>query len=510
MSTSTQSTTTPTAFLVSTHRSGLLRETDSHLILSREWDKFLDTVTHIEAREGSPRSYEVVEAIVDNDGSKDEGAICNILEVPEIELIQWVDTVSKTPKSSDLSTRAIFFLGPTEASRYSYKSPWYSDNDSYQKIDMPFSKAGHLAILDKFNLPIALASNIAIIWPHFQKYTLRPRVKAEENCLGFTMCIGAYGFLDINVCISISYSPKKGTVNAFLHGCTSDQQKDLKEELNRLSILSGHPLLLPLIIILMSLDVIQFKVNGQWNQLLEVETRSGQTGAPAVHTGGLNVKKVDVKDFDKVTREVLGVIQYTTDAQCHVEQLLVTIEEMQKCVGTVRDAAKATKSDNTIGYIEKSSLMISEALDFCCHTTKTIVSSIKAVEQRAQAQQSAIYSYISQQEAHEQRKQAVSTGHIAVASKRDSSAMKGIAVLTMFFLPGTFFATLFSMPVMDFSVDDGHKPGSRKFFWLYWAISVPVTIVVFMVYGAFRFYTDRKHRREDRLVEVEADVTKTW
>ncbi|KAK2803199.1 hypothetical protein FQN50_007066 [Emmonsiellopsis sp. PD_5] len=509
MSTSTQSTTAPTAFLVSTHRSGLLKETDSHIIVSRERDKFLDTITHIGAREGFPRSYEVVEAIVDSDGSQDEGAICNVLEVPETELIQWLDTVSKTPRSPDLSTRARFLLGPTGTSRYSYTSPWYPDNDSYQKIDMPFSKAGHLAILDKFNLPMALTSDAAILWPHFQKYTLRPRVKTEENCIGFTMCIGSYGFLDINACISISYNPIKGTVNAFLHGCTSDQQKALKEELNRLSILSGHPLLLPMIIILMSLDVIQAKVNGQWTQLLEVETRSGQTGAPAVHTGS-NVEKVDVKDFDKVTREVLGVIQYTTDAQCHVEQLLVTIEEIQKCVGVVRDAAKAAKSDHAIGYIEKCSLMISEALDFCCHTTKVVLSSIKSVEQRAQAQQSAIYSYIGQQEALEQRKQALSTGHIAIASKRDSSAMKGIAVLTMFFLPGTFFATFFSMPVMDFSIDDGHAPASRKFFWLYWAISVPVTIVVFMVYGAFRFYTDRRHRREDRLVDVEADVTKTW
>ena len=51
-----------------------------------------------------------------------------------------------------------------------------------------------------------------------------------------------------------------------------------------------------------------------------------------------------------------------------------------------------------------------------------------------------MYNYIAQQEARFQRDMSTYSKRIAEASKRDSSAMKGIAILTMVFLPSTFVA----------------------------------------------------------------------
>lgn len=56
--------------------------------------------------------------------------------------------------------------------------------------------------------------------------------------------------------------------------------------------------------------------------------------------------------------------------------------------------------------------------------------------------------------------------------------MKTIAVLTMFFLPGTFFAALFSMPSLGWDQD---QPGK---FVVYWACVVPVTVLTFALWAA--------------------------
>ena len=56
---------------------------------------------------------------------------------------------------------------------------------------------------------------------------------------------------------------------------------------------------------------------------------------------------------------------------------------------------------------------------------------------------------------------------IAEETKADGAAMKTIAALTMVFLPGTFLASVFSMPMLD-----GAKLS------LYVAIVVPLTVVV--------------------------------
>ncbi|KAK8134157.1 hypothetical protein PG984_006169 [Apiospora sp. TS-2023a] len=72
---------------------------------------------------------------------------------------------------------------------------------------------------------------------------------------------------------------------------------------------------------------------------------------------------------------------------------------------------------------------------------------------------------------------------IAAASKRDSASMKTVAVLTMAFLPATFFAALFAIPSLDWK-GAAEAEGSviQSNFWVYWAFTVPATVLVFIVW----------------------------
>ncbi|KAH7400318.1 hypothetical protein BKA64DRAFT_708005 [Cadophora sp. MPI-SDFR-AT-0126] len=69
---------------------------------------------------------------------------------------------------------------------------------------------------------------------------------------------------------------------------------------------------------------------------------------------------------------------------------------------------------------------------------------------------------------------------IARDSKRDPSAMKAIAVLTMVFLPGTFVAAFFAMPLFDWQAPAHAVLSSR--FWIYWAVTIPATAMVLVVW----------------------------
>ncbi|KAI1357371.1 hypothetical protein F5Y08DRAFT_324447 [Xylaria arbuscula] len=57
---------------------------------------------------------------------------------------------------------------------------------------------------------------------------------------------------------------------------------------------------------------------------------------------------------------------------------------------------------------------------------------------------------------HLSRRDALTNIFIAVESKKDSSHMRYIALLGMIFLPGTFFATLFSMTFFSWTVQDNN------------------------------------------------------
>lgn len=46
--------------------------------------------------------------------------------------------------------------------------------------------------------------------------------------------------------------------------------------------------------------------------------------------------------------------------------------------------------------------------------------------------------------------------YLADAAKRDSGSTKTIAIMTMGFLPATFFAALFAVPSLQWDQPDGH------------------------------------------------------
>ena len=70
------------------------------------------------------------------------------------------------------------------------------------------------------------------------------------------------------------------------------------------------------------------------------------------------------------------------------------------------------------------------------------------------------------------------TRQIAEDSKRDSTSMKAIAAVTMFFLPGTFVASLFAMPIFSWNATAGGDVISHRI-WVYWAVTIPLTLITF-------------------------------
>lgn len=66
---------------------------------------------------------------------------------------------------------------------------------------------------------------------------------------------------------------------------------------------------------------------------------------------------------------------------------------------------------------------------------------------------------------------------LADAAKRDSSSMKTVAIMTMGFLPATFFAALFALPSLQWDHPDGHIV--QPSFGIYWAFTLPATGLIF-------------------------------
>lgn len=83
---------------------------------------------------------------------------------------------------------------------------------------------------------------------------------------------------------------------------------------------------------------------------------------------------------------------------------------------------------------------------------------------------------------------------LAHASKRDSTAMKTISLLGAVFLPGAYLASVFSMTFFNFQ-DSGPTVSSE--FWIYWVVTIPITVVIVGVWWVWERRRERIYEQQD-------------
>ncbi|KAI1744818.1 hypothetical protein F4680DRAFT_403366 [Xylaria scruposa] len=131
-------------------------------------------------------------------------------------------------------------------------------------------------------------------------------------------------------------------------------------------------------------------------------------------------------------------------------------------------------------------------------------SALKYMAERARSQSHVIFALRGQEESRINREIAETSRDLAEAAKRDAASMKTIAVMTMAFLPGTFFAALFSVPSLRWD----QEVVVTEHFWVYWVFTLPVTAFVFLIWmvlcydDRFKTAVDGYYRRRKDSMKV--------
>ncbi|KAI0856034.1 hypothetical protein F4860DRAFT_494480 [Xylaria cubensis] len=86
-------------------------------------------------------------------------------------------------------------------------------------------------------------------------------------------------------------------------------------------------------------------------------------------------------------------------------------------------------------------------------------------------------------------------GDTNLEMSRDSKHMRSIALVTMGFLPGTFFAGVFSMTFFSWSDDSGH-PAVSRYLWIYIVITAFSTLLTLFLWYYFNIYRSTVSRNK--------------
>ncbi|KAJ9604492.1 hypothetical protein H2200_011328 [Cladophialophora chaetospira] len=179
-----------------------------------------------------------------------------------------------------------------------------------------------------------------------------------------------------------------------------------------------------------------------------------------------------------------------------LEGRLSTRQQRPPHEGERQDVFKLNEQDQqTSQSLKTIRLMIREDVEYMRRRTAMLLSQVQQMRERVQSQTGFMLNTIMQSDAEY-------TAAIAVDGKRDSIAMKTIAVLGIIFLPGTFVATLFSINMFDWGFDNNGESASlsvSRSMWIYWAITVPLTVVTFLVWV---LWSRRENQKSSKRLKI--------
>lgn len=194
------------------------------------------------------------------------------------------------------------------------------------------------------------------------------------------------------------------------------------------------PMLLPYLASFIAVDHQGSMIEENLREIRVIEMQSGVN----VWTEGPPARPVTSAEYTGLSSKASGIAASSssrkTDAlqlQCVLQSIATenAAESVQFCTGTAIYADKVSQLTGCIGILK--GILASQVL-FC-----------EEIKNRAMVQQSALFNLIAQQDQLLNLQVARDSRIIALESKKDSSSMKTIAVMTMVFLPGTFIAVCF-------------------------------------------------------------------
>ncbi|KIW34076.1 uncharacterized protein PV07_00876 [Cladophialophora immunda] len=428
--------------------------------------------------------------------SEFEGCKASIIEVDKLG--QPKEFRSKEVKSLDKQLEFFSQPTPTDTHRGSLHLLLHRcTRKKAEKAPLPFGDQKTFdTVIEKLKLPTCYPYDYAR-WQHIPARTTFFRSGVEVVC--HTPKFGTTW-----ASLALWYDSESQTTSAFLSVTEGEMEELMVETVNSLKFLASHPLLLPIALYWVTSQILRRdnhdthvnmntvqKDTGLLRQYLKVDsTRASSTTASTTEKGNAKtsqqkaptlteIHQVIVEQHARLTR---GLAEFTEELGASCLSALDSIESMEED----GDEAKNDKKISTL-LIDKDAHF--ELRKLLAHTkvgTNYELHHRKQILSRVEIQQQVLYNLMQ--------------SRLGDEALRDSSAMKSIAVLTMVFLPATALATIFSIGAFfGSSPADGHIVVSGEF-WLFWAIAIPLTLLVLLIYFLWeqREWLHKQWHREKR------------
>ncbi|KAH6720635.1 hypothetical protein BKA61DRAFT_652037 [Leptodontidium sp. MPI-SDFR-AT-0119] len=370
-----------------------------------------------------------------------------------------------------------------------------------------FSKDTMRKIMSEFKLPVSFLQGYYSSRGCYSRHTLSELAgPLSDSHIGFIIDQGVSAPDDHN--ITFTWDARTRITRGFLRSTSKGDRADLLRGIRSFKTLASHPL--PLCVLFIELNSIWAvsNIGDVIGRVFDIQKKTGHVGAMwAVDPDG----KEKEHDWASMTLDLSFLGQSISLDRLRAQNAVRLFGFIEDSMGVldVRKGGRVIRlldKEEWEGFERDSEILLD--ISRAAHNKLSMHIDVFAhYKELATIQNQTVYNFIAQRDIQQNIEIAKDSKSIAVASKRDSSAMKSISLLTMVVLPGTFISTLFAVPLFDWDANSWSGVAKPRF-WFYWAITVPLTLITLAIWMVWEKAFNRRSEELDRLARDEIGTEK--
>lgn len=284
-----------------------------------------------------------------------------------------------------------------------------------------------------------------------------------------------------DLALTVTYFPQSNLAFGILFGCTASIEKKVLNRLAETKEYGFHPLLLPGIFAELErermVEVVESTIDRVEEAIFELDTGSSVTGSSREtsetgHPSGARYVRRTVWLNTTFLRTRLRI--WKTQLHKMIEEIEQLSSDQSILAPGAYDKVFGYMEDQHAGQYNHSPVQRTDGL---------IRDRLRAIVEEFDEMIGDCSMRVDGMTIATQWSQGDTNVDIATAAGRDSSQMRSISLVTMIFLPGTFFATVFSMTFFNWNSENGVVVSG--YVWIYFLITVVFTIMTLFLWWYF-------------------------
>lgn len=306
--------------------------------------------------------------------------------------------------------------------------------------------------------------------------------------IGFTARMSAY--LPSDLALSITYIPSTESTFAVMYGCNEQQMREVEKRAR----VAGDRLKYPLLLLGIFAELERDRLVAKADQLLDGFTIRSEHLENGLWDPTREMNNEKTQEYLAICLQSRSLVDHIRAVKRQLLKLTVEIDEFGNYFSSHKSEAHPADGKKARRF-KKAGVQMKKRVQDIINEYEDKIDECNMIVGNTTLAMQTVWNQIARTDSDLNTRIAQANTTIALETKRESTQMRSIALLTMVYLPFSSVAAIFSMDLFDWGAQDGESVVS-KYIWVFAVFAVGLTLITIFAWYRITYRRTRAAEKD--------------